>query len=152
MILKRGTKAKRRTHSQPFSLHSYSRMTKRWSLSVCYGMVNVAGVDASILFHSHMVNQGKKPQSRRKLMKKLALEMLRPIAERRLTQATLAFVVQEAVKMIFFILWLFQNCRDECNFQSQRGAWFVFSAEIGRQTIFQQVPQTCVQDHVTLVH
>jgi len=64
-------------------------------------MVNAAGVNASILYRSHMVNQGMKPKIRRRFVKELALEMIRPWAENRLEQPTLPLGFIDAVKMAF---------------------------------------------------
>jgi len=41
-------------------------------------MVNAAGVNASILYRSHMVKKGKKPKIRRGFVKDLAVEKIRP--------------------------------------------------------------------------
>ena len=46
------------TFDQICSNNSCSRMTRRWTLASFYGMVNAARVNASIVYHSHMVNQG----------------------------------------------------------------------------------------------
>ena len=54
------------TFDQICSNNSCSRMTKRWHMAIIYGMVNDAGVNASILYHNHMVNQGKKTQTCRR--------------------------------------------------------------------------------------
>jgi len=54
------------TFDQICSLKSCSRMTKRWHLTIFYGMLNAAGVNALILYHKHMVNQGKKQQKGRR--------------------------------------------------------------------------------------
>jgi len=54
------TKGGVETFDQICSSNSCSRMTKRWPIAIFYGMVNAAGVNASILYHSHMVNQGTK--------------------------------------------------------------------------------------------
>ena len=48
------------TFDQICSNNSCSRMTKRWPMAIFYGLVNVAGVNASTLYHSHMVNLGQK--------------------------------------------------------------------------------------------
>ena len=56
------------TFDQICSNNSCSRMTKRWPMAIFYGMVNAAGVNASILYHSDMVNQGKKAQTRRRFI------------------------------------------------------------------------------------
>ena len=95
------TKGRVDTFDQIYSNNSCSKMTKRWPMAIFYGMVNAAGVNTSILYHSHVVNQGKKTQTRRRFMKELALEMIRPCAERRIAQPKFLLGVREAVKMTF---------------------------------------------------
>jgi len=54
-----------------------------------------------ILYHSHMVNQGKKPQPRRRFLKELALEIIQQWSEKRFAQPALELSVKETVKMTF---------------------------------------------------
>jgi len=70
-------------------LDSCSRITKRWPVSIFCGIGNAAGVNASTLYHSHLVNQVKKPKIRRRFVKEIALAVIRPWAQKRLVQPTL---------------------------------------------------------------
>ena len=71
---------------QMCSFPSCSRMTKRWPLAVFYGLLNAAVVNAYILYKEH------KPQNtskRRVLQKNSALNLMKPLAQKRLSNPRL---------------------------------------------------------------
>ena len=80
-------------------LDSCSRITKRWPVPIFYGMVYAAGVNDSTLYHSHMVNQGKKPKIRRRFVKELALQVIRPWAQKRPVLLTLPILSRRPSKI-----------------------------------------------------
>ena len=58
------------TLDELFSFISCIRMSKRWRLTVIYGLLNATADNSSILYHSNVVNQKKKPQTRRMFLRR----------------------------------------------------------------------------------
>ena len=86
------------TFDQMCSLQSCTRMTNRWSITVFYGMLNAAAVNAFVLYHEH------KPQNtlkRRLYQKALAMNMIKALAQRRLFNSTLPRGLRFTIRSTF---------------------------------------------------
>jgi len=140
------TKGEVDTFDQICSNNSCSRMTKRWLMAIFYRIVNAAGVNTSILYHSHMVNQGKKTQTRRRFMKELALEMIQPCAERRIAQPKLPLGVRKSYENdISTTRDRFNITRTRTTAKAQEVQDLPLQQRQEDQTNLHQVPPTCVQ-------
>lgn len=65
--------------------YNVSRRTRRWPMAIFYGLLNIVGVNSYVLLK--MTTQ--KPQKRRHFLKKLAISLITPQMEERLTWSTL---------------------------------------------------------------
>lgn len=72
-------------HDQLSHKYSVIRRTKRWPLTIFYGLLDTVGINANILYH--VATNNKEP--RRKFLKSLALTLIKPHMERRFDQPTL---------------------------------------------------------------
>jgi len=116
-------------------------------------MFNAAGINASILYHSHMVNQGKKPQKRRRFMEELALEMIRPCAEIRLAQPTLPLGIREAAKMTFAQLAVMSRPPVPVQLPKlKRGKICPWNRDRKAKQFCSMCHQPVCKDHAALVH
>lgn len=62
------------TVDQMCSKYSVNRITRRWTMLVWYSLLNVAGINAQILFHS---NQSNCPVVRRIFLKNLSFQLMK---------------------------------------------------------------------------
>ena len=86
------------TFDQMCAFQSCSRMTKRWPLTFFYGMLNASCVNAYILYKEH---QPQNILSRLLFQKHLVLNMIKPLAQRRLSLQNLPFAVRSIVRTTF---------------------------------------------------
>lgn len=63
---------------------SCSRKTRRWPLCVLYGMMNIAFVNAYVIYCMNNIRLGNKPLNRKAFMKQLCKELTEPQMRRRL--------------------------------------------------------------------
>ena len=68
---------------QMYALYSCSRKTRRWSLCVFYGMLNIAAVNSCVIYCSNMRRNGGSIISRNNFLGELALLLKRLWAEER---------------------------------------------------------------------
>jgi len=120
------------TFYQICSNNSCSRMTKRWPMAIFYGMVNAAGVNASILHHSHVVNQGKKHKCVGGSWKNSHLSWYDNGQRWGLPSQNFYWASEKLWKWHFLNLRSFQYRQDPNNCQSTRSAGFALTAEKGR--------------------
>lgn len=82
-------------------MYSCSRSTKRWSLCLFYGMINAAVINAWIIFNSNQQRRQQPQMERRLFMKELALQLVAPWAEERISIPTLQRSMALALRSVF---------------------------------------------------
>ncbi|KAL7633073.1 UNVERIFIED_CONTAM: hypothetical protein RMT77_016649 [Armadillidium vulgare] len=84
---------------QMCAIYSCGRKTKRWPLCVFFGMINACVINSWIIHNDNMVRNRNKKMPRRNYMTELAINLIRPWAEHRLTfQQT---PVEELIRNVF---------------------------------------------------
>lgn len=86
------------TLDQMCSLMSCSRKTNRWPMCLFYGMLNIAFVNAYIIYRHNVVTKGEKPLNRRKFMKHLSMALTSPYMAKRLEAPTLKRYLRDEIK------------------------------------------------------
>ena len=89
------------TFDQITSAHSCNRKTRRWPLTIFYGMINTAVSNAYILYKETMMQQGQKSITRRSFWKTLAKELIRPWAEHRMQRIGQQRNIQQTIKDVY---------------------------------------------------
>lgn len=79
---------------------SCSRKTRRWSLSVFYGMINIMLVNCYVIYVHNMTAQGARPVSRRDFAKALHCELVEPWLQHRNRITTLPKRLRESIANI----------------------------------------------------
>lgn len=78
----KSTKKATQTFDQLCQEYTTCRMTRRWPVRVFYGMLDQAGINATVLYSC---NPGNTLSSRRECLRKLAIDLTKPLLEQRLT-------------------------------------------------------------------
>lgn len=103
MILYNKTKGGVDAFDQITDTSSTNRKTRRWPLCVFYGILNAAAVNTFVIWKHKCKERGETPTERRIMLQDLAMSLVHPWAERRLTQPTIqrktALVLREVFKM-----------------------------------------------------
>ncbi|GBP88137.1 hypothetical protein EVAR_65544_1 [Eumeta japonica] len=69
------------TFDQLCHTYSVSRKTRRWSLCVFYGILNIVGINSMILLHSSDATNKQVFKNRRTYLKTLAFDLIKPHLE-----------------------------------------------------------------------
>lgn len=77
------------TLDQMCSLMSCSRKTNRWPMAFFYGMLNIACINAYVIYHHNVIRKGDKPLNRKNFMKNLSMALTSPFMSKRLETPTL---------------------------------------------------------------
>lgn len=77
------------TFDQMCSIMSCSRKTNRWPMCLFYGMINMAIINSYIIYSHNVLDNKKKPLSRREFAKKLHCDLVKEHVTKRLTIHTL---------------------------------------------------------------
>lgn len=89
------------TFDQMCAYSSCGRMTKRWPLTVFFGMINTAGINSYVIHNAENVKAGKKKISRRTFLTTLAHELIKPWAEERLAFRGQQRNIQQTIISVF---------------------------------------------------
>lgn len=85
------------TFDQLCHKYSVSRKTRRWSLCVFYGILNIVGINSMILLHSSNATGKQVFKNRRTYLKTLAFDLIKPHLEDRFLYKTLPMHLQESI-------------------------------------------------------
>ena len=99
MIILAYNKYKGATDAMDKNCYNYStaRRTRRWPLRFVYNMLDIAGLNACILYHLNAEN----PQLKRSMFtKNLARALIEPMLRRRLQQSTLRFSLKKIITRV----------------------------------------------------
>lgn len=91
------------TFDQMCAMYSCSRRTKRWPICIFYGLINAATINAFIIYSWHQENKNEKVGMRRQFMQELALQLIRPWSENRLTQSSLSRDLKKTISTVLNI-------------------------------------------------
>ncbi|KAG6438978.1 hypothetical protein O3G_MSEX000379 [Manduca sexta] len=85
------------TFDQMCSSMSCSRKTNRWPMAMFYGILNMAYINAYIIYCDNMLSKKEKPLGRRLFMKKLSNNLITPWMETRQQVPTLPTNIKEKI-------------------------------------------------------
>ncbi|GBP71879.1 PiggyBac transposable element-derived protein 4 [Eumeta japonica] len=85
------------TFDQLCHTYSVSRKTRRWSLCVFYGILNIVGINSMILLHSSDATNKQVFKNRRTYLKTLAFDLIKPHLEERFQYRTLPTSLQISI-------------------------------------------------------
>ncbi|KAK4315669.1 hypothetical protein Pmani_013118 [Petrolisthes manimaculis] len=86
---------------QMCATYSCSRKTQRWPLCIFYGMLNAGGINSWIVHSANCTSAGRPPLRRRTFLMELAMELIRPWAQHRLTRPTLSCELVALIRSAF---------------------------------------------------
>lgn len=69
--------------------YSVSRVSKRWPLTIFFGLLNVGGINAYVIYNANMTRLQQDTIERRNFLKELALSLVKPQIEKRTSITTL---------------------------------------------------------------
>lgn len=75
-----------------------SRKTKRWPLCIFYGMLNIAGINAYVLYCYNNIKIGKKPITRREFLMELHKSLIEPWLRQRIQIKTLQSSIRKNIE------------------------------------------------------
>lgn len=85
------------TLDQMCSTMSCSRKTNRWPMALFYGMINIACINAYIIYVHNIVRKGEKTLNRKKFMKNLYTALTSPFMRKRLDAPTLKRYLRDTI-------------------------------------------------------
>lgn len=85
------------TFDQMCAQYSCGRKTKRWPLCMFYGMLNACCINSWIIHSENLVRTGGKVMIRRKYMQELALALITPWAQNRLSSPYLPRTLRDLI-------------------------------------------------------
>ena len=96
------------TFDQMCSTYSTSRKTKRWPMCVFYGMINIATINAYIIYcenyqRENSENNDNKVMDRKQFMDELATSLVKPWAAKRISQPRLRRDLKTTIVGVFDI-------------------------------------------------
>lgn len=69
--------------------YSVSRVSKRWPLTIFFGLMNVGAINAYVIYNANMTRLQKETIARRNFLKEIAISLVKPQIEKRSSITTL---------------------------------------------------------------
>ncbi|PSN57460.1 hypothetical protein C0J52_08041 [Blattella germanica] len=104
------------TMDQLCNTYSCSRKTRRWPLCVFYGLMNIAGVNAAVIYNTNMAVKGREIIPRKTFLLRLGRELVIPWIEARSVKPTLQSKVRQVISEV---LGLENTQKDNSNVNQQ---------------------------------